>query len=238
MANGKDGAFVQELNKTLSATKAWTQAVGSFLTVVIFVGGWYFNGELRSIRDTLQAVTDPGLVGQALRLVRDDEADALSRASGHAFLMHSLNGQTEAAIEKMRAIATVVDGIDNQRAARAWFSIGTLHQSGNANAEALAAYDTAIDLRIDYLEAYVNRAIVNGVLGQNDAALSDYEAAILLQPDDARVYVNRGHLYVDLGQYDNARQDLARAMELAQEAGDNDIAREAQDLLEELPTPQ
>ena len=233
-----DRAFVEELNKTLTATKSWTQAVGTFLSLVILVTGWYFSGELRSIRDAIQTVGNPGLVGQARRFVQDDDADALTRASGQAFLMHSLNGQTAAAIAKMRAIVTVVDGIDNQRAAQAWFSIGTLHQSVNANKEALAAYDAAISLRIDYLEAYVNRAIVNGALQLNDAALRDYEAALLLQPDDARVYVNRGNLYADLEQYDNARQDLARAVELAQASGNSDVVREAQDLIEGFPASQ
>ena len=53
-------------------------------------------------------------------------------------------------------------------------------------------YDTAIRLKSDYADAYLNRGIAKDKLGQHIASITDYDTAIRLKPDFADAYLNRG----------------------------------------------
>ena len=101
-------------------------------------------------------------------------------------------GKTEAALEKWRSLANIVEAIDTEVAAHAWFSIGTLLREQDKKKKALAAYDTAIQLNPVYAEAYTQRGKIKDALNQHTAAIADFDEAIRLNPSDAEAYTNRG----------------------------------------------
>ncbi len=143
----------------------------------------------------------------------------LDRAIADAYSLQR-GGNIEEAIEKWRSIANVSEGIDNELAARAWFSIGSLLQQRDMeNAEdhiqeVLFAYDRAIHLNPDEAKVYYNRGIVKLVLGDYEAAIADFDQAIHLKPDFTAAYINRGTVKRVLGQYEAAIADHDRAIRL------------------------
>jgi tetratricopeptide (TPR) repeat protein len=58
--------------------------------------------------------------------------------------------------------------------------------------DALVIFDRAIELRPDYAEAYMNRAITLARMERFEESLADFDRAIELRPDYAEAYMNRG----------------------------------------------
>ncbi len=92
------------------------------------------------------------------------------------------------------------------------------YQQGNALreqgkfAEAITAYNQAIQLKPDLAEAYNNRGLVKDDLGDKKAAIEDYNQAIKLQPNWALVYSNRGFANDELGNTKAALEDFNQAI--------------------------
>ena len=173
-------------------------------------------------RATSEDLGDPGKaekIGEAVQNVLDNPAaSALDRASADAYSLQQ-QGKTQEAIEKWRAIANIAGAVDNDRAARAWFSVGyLLHEEKRgpaleASAEELVhAYDKAIGLKPDFFEAYNNRGAAKGALGRFRDAIFDYDQVIHLNPKYAKAYRNRGVAKVGLGQYKDAIDDHDQAI--------------------------
>src|SRR5271169_414860 len=76
------------------------------------------------------------------------------------------------------------------------------------------AFDKAILLNPNYTEAYFNRGVAYGKLGNNKQAIADYNKAIDLNPKDAEAYDNRGATYSDLGNNNQAIADYNKAIDL------------------------
>ena len=77
-----------------------------------------------------QNIDKPEEVDGAVQEDRDNPASTLvDRAIAEAYSFQE-EGRIEEAIEKWRAIARVAEGIDNELAADAWFSVGYLLQEG------------------------------------------------------------------------------------------------------------
>ena len=132
-------------------------------------------------------------------------------------------------LEKWRAIAQITEGIDNTRAAEAWFSVGYLidefpeHKTGNRESirkESISAYGKALQLNPGYTNAYNNRGILKRAQGDFDGAMADYDEAIRLEPDSATVYYNRGCLKRAQGNFDGAMADLNTAIQLKPDHAD------------------
>ena len=99
------------------------------------------------------ASDDPGKATQAILSVRQNpEASLTDKAISDAVSLQQ-QGKRDAAIEKWRAIAHVVEGSDNDLAARAWFSVGYLAMDEDPKGSVLAN-DRAIRLKPDYVRAY------------------------------------------------------------------------------------
>ena len=79
---------------------------------------------------------------------------------------------------------------------------------------------------------------MKGRLGQYEAAIADYDQALRLKPDYAIAYGNRGVANALLEQVNGARQDFKKALALAREAGDEDIAARAERGLALLGKPE
>ena len=80
--------------------------------------------------------------------------------------------------------------------------------------QALQAYDSALRLDPQLVEAYNNRGIVKFELKQYSSAVADYTQALQFKPNYADALNNRGNAYIALEQFSNAEKDLKAALKL------------------------
>jgi protein O-GlcNAc transferase len=81
--------------------------------------------------------------------------------------------------------------------------------------DALAAYDKAIAIKPDLVDAFYNRANVLKSLQRHDDALSGYERTIALQPDHAQAFVARADTFNSIGRFPEALEAFERYLQLA-----------------------
>lgn len=152
----------------------------------------------------------------AANVAENPTASLIDKAIAQAVFLQQ-QGERDEAIEKWRAVAHITEGIDNNQAARAWFSVGYL--LGDSE-ESISAYDRAISLKPDYADAYYNRGVVKGKLGQGEDAIADYNEAIRLKPDFVEAYSNRGTAKAELEQRADAITDFDEAIRLKPDYAD------------------
>ncbi len=80
--------------------------------------------------------------------------------------------------------------------------------------QALADFQTSIDLNPDYAPVYNNRGNVYVAMGRFEDAIADFSRAISLAPAYGAAFNNRGNAYLSLGQFEKAQADLRRAITL------------------------
>jgi tetratricopeptide (TPR) repeat protein len=86
-------------------------------------------------------------------------------------------------------------------------------------AGAIAVFSQLIKRHPRYVEAYFNRGIAYGRIGQTQAAIADYTKVIRLAPHYAEAYHERGLLWQKLGKSRAAQKDLQQAARLYQAQG-------------------
>jgi tetratricopeptide (TPR) repeat protein len=74
----------------------------------------------------------------------------------------------------------------------------------------------AIELKDDYLEAYINRASAFTMLNENTKAIDDYTLVLILDPNNKVALVNRGVTYQKLNDLNKACLDWGIAAELGE----------------------
>ena len=148
---------------------------------------------------------DPDKASEVVENIQQNpDSSPIDRAVAAALSLQQQN-RTEEAIEKWNSIANVVEGTDNELAARAWFSIGFLMLFKKLDREmAINAYDKALRLNPDLVEAYYNRGAAKSTLGQWEAAIADFDVSIARNPDYAQAYYTRSMAKEALGQYEAA----------------------------------
>lgn len=119
-----------------------------------------------------------------------------------------------AAIRKWRSIVNDLDREDNNLAAVAWNSIGFLYLKRMNVDRAFSAFNKAIELRDDYVKAYVGRGTVKSLREQYESAIEDYSLAIDDGVDSDEVYFRRANAYNGLREYGNAIEDCDAAIRL------------------------
>lgn len=98
--------------------------------------------------------------------------------------------------------------------ARTYFLRGDAMYAMELYEEAIVAYDQAIRLKPNYIEAYNNRGIAKSAIGQSFAAIADFDKAIEIKPDFAKGYTFRGAVKEDLGQNAAAIADYDKAIQI------------------------
>ena len=123
-------------------------------------------------------------------------------------------GDSAAAIEKWQAIAIIMEGIDDERAARAWFSVGFLHTKAESKdyKAAISAFDKSIALKQGFVQAYNNRGVAKSELECDKDAIKDYDIAIGLDDTYSVAYINRGGSKFNLGRFADAKDDYLRGI--------------------------
>ena len=103
---------------------------------------------------------------------------------------------------------------DNELAAHAFLSIGSLLYHGNRTEKAVSAYDKAIELNPNDIAAHNNRGVVRNQLGNHQAAITDFGKVIALDPSKVVAYYNRGVAKNQFGDHQAAIADFDRAIAL------------------------
>ncbi|WP_113701019.1 tetratricopeptide repeat protein [Nonomuraea lactucae] len=101
--------------------------------------------------------------------------------------------------------------------------LGQVEAAQGRQAEAVAAYDAALELDPDLVAAWASRGALAFEAGDHAAALDDLTRALKLA-ETADLAYNRAMAYRAAGREEEARRDLLRAAELAPD--DPDIRRE------------
>ena len=169
-----------------------------------------YNEILRRM-DAEKVADDPEEAKQvAAEVDENPRASLIDKAIAQAIFFQQ-QGKRNEAIEKWRAVAHIAEGIDNDLAAGAWFSVGYLLENPE---NSILAYNRAISLKPNSVEAYNNRGNVKYLLGRNEDAIADFDEAIRLKPDDVVAYTNRGVAKDKLGQQGDAIADFDEAIRL------------------------
>lgn len=99
-----------------------------------------------------------------------------------------------------------------------WYLLGRTRYSESKFADAIAAFQHALSIRPNYVEAENNIGLSWQELGDNAKAKQAFETAIqwqVDQPADAQPFLNLGTLLVDTAQYQQAIAPLTKAAALS-----------------------
>jgi predicted O-linked N-acetylglucosamine transferase (SPINDLY family) len=94
------------------------------------------------------------------------------------------------------------------------YNYGMALQKAKEFENALTAYNAAIMLNPNFIQAYNNRGLTHSELKRHEEALTDFNQAIGLNPDYAEAYNNRGLTHSELKRHENALADFNKAIGL------------------------
>ncbi len=83
--------------------------------------------------------------------------------------------------------------------------------------EAMADFDSALEMQPEYADAYANRGRAHYEREEYEAAIADLDQAVEHDGELAQAYGNRGLAYEGLGDDELASADYTRAIELSQD---------------------
>jgi tetratricopeptide (TPR) repeat protein len=92
------------------------------------------------------------------------------------------------------------------------FNRGGTHLENGKLDQAIADYTEAIQLKPDFILAFLNRGTAHRKKGEFDLAIADYSKAIQLRADLYDAYTLRGICYARKGQFEEAVADYTKAL--------------------------
>lgn len=95
----------------------------------------------------------------------------------------------------------------------AHLNLGVVEMLEDNPTAALKNFQTAIDLKPDYAEAYFNAGTVHYKMGAQTKAEQAFQKAIELEPNYGRAHYSLGFLYFDMKKYDLAKRHSEKALE-------------------------
>ena len=110
-------------------------------------------------------------------------------------------------------------------------AVGRRFYEGENLGEAVAHFQTAIELDPRNPLYHCNLGVVFAELGQDDAAIAEYESAVKLAPNDPTPYLNLGYFYSERENDVEARAALEKVIDVAP---DSPEAEEARQIIENL----
>ena len=93
------------------------------------------------------------------------------------------------------------------------------------------AYDKALAVKPDIVEALSNRGIVLADLNRFEEAVESYDRALAIKPDYAEALNNRAAALMELGRLDEALANYSRAVAIKPDYIDAKVNRHFVDLL-------
>ncbi|XGV99947.1 MAG: tetratricopeptide repeat protein [Leptolyngbya sp. BL-A-14] len=123
------------------------------------------------------------------------------------------------------------------KSATEWLKRGVEQANANNLEGAIASFDRAIALKLDYATAYYNRGTAYARIGNARAALADYSQVILLKPNNAAARYSRGSLRAALGKKEEAIADFQQAAMLFKQQLNRPWEQKALDSVKQLQQP-
>jgi len=129
-----------------------------------------------------------------------DAAHALAPLRGDMLRQYMLALVDSDEYDRALQVAQQASMADPQ-AYESWFCAGLAYQKKHCYADALAAYDQALELQTADAELLTNRAVTLHELGRLSEARADYDAALALKPGDALARFHKGIALLLQGEY-------------------------------------
>ena len=82
------------------------------------------------------------------------------------------------------------------------------------HADAIADYNSALEINPNHAKAYCNRGIAKRHMGDYASAIADYDSALEISPNYAKAYNHRGFAKSRMGDYVSAIADYDSALEI------------------------
>jgi hypothetical protein len=95
-----------------------------------------------------------------------------------------------------------------------YYSLGLFYLKGNNPDLAIVEFNRAIQLRPDFIEARLNRAVIYSRKGTLDQAVLEYNQVIRYSSRCFEAYNNRGNIYGRKGRFDEAIADFTAAIKI------------------------
>ena len=164
-----------------------------------------------------QSVEDRLLLGRLYRLNNDlvkaenefktavqiqpDSEEAITALS----ILYNEEGDSSRALEVLNAFPEAA------RTTKVYSALGYTYEQNKAYKKAIEAYQQAVDLDHDNLDAV--RGLAQNLLndGQTDAALAQFKVIVDGDPSDAQTYMRMAEIYRRNGKYDEASDALKKA---------------------------
>ena len=101
------------------------------------------------------------------------------------------------------------------------------------NIKAAESFRKALEIKPEDVMTHYSLAVVSNLIGETDEAFKHYEEAVKLKPKFAKAYSNMAMMYYAVKQGKSTIQNLLTAQRLFSEQGDEMMASNAADLLNE-----
>ncbi|MGC1393294.1 MAG: tetratricopeptide repeat protein, partial [Coleofasciculaceae cyanobacterium] len=95
-----------------------------------------------------------------------------------------------------------------------------LYEQGNEQLDAkdfsgaVASYDRALEIQSDYHQAWHNRGVALGNLGQYEQAIASFDKALEIQHECPYAWLNRSVALENLGRHEEAIASLDKALDI------------------------
>ena len=167
------------------------------------------------------------------KIQQDPGASVIDKAIAEANRLQQ-EGKVDEAIKKWSSIANISEGIDNDKAAAAFFARGAANSNLGKYDEAISDLNEAIRLNPNLAGLYMVRGVAHGNLGKYDEAISDLNEAIRLNPNLAEAYLTRGFTNEALRKVEEAQADYQTALKIAEQQENEDIKTTIEENLQRL----
>ena len=193
---------------TVSQGKDYAREVGKRYLADLVIWGWYRQTQNPNVTIHVEnfvprhEVLAQSQVIKPQSSIDDLESFTLQQEIGHEMssLVFFLNGYThylqqdyDNALPSFEKALSIQSDLNEKmyRSRLLFFTANTYNNLGRVD-DAIIKFTQAIDLDIEFSEAYNNRGYTYVILSEYENAIDDYNKAIELDPEDYRYYYNRG----------------------------------------------
>jgi tetratricopeptide (TPR) repeat protein len=126
---------------------------------------------------------------------------------------------SSSAIARADSLTRELEALQAQGSARAddptyYFELGNVFAELSRREDAAAAFQAALDLKPEYVEALVNYGALQSERGEAEQAIQLLTKAVELRPKDARAHVNLGAAHYTKSEYYKAMTHFRKALEI------------------------
>lgn len=188
--------------------------VGLLTLILAIIGGFGFF-EIKKWREVRQNIDEDV---DAIKEFRNRAEDDLDIIRNKKIQIVSLNEKpSEEAMNNLHDFASRLELLEIMGASlnsEDYFSRATDFYFKGEYELALKSIEKAIELKPDYIDAWVNRALLLDNLGQYELALKSTEKAIELKPDYIDAWMNKGIILGNSDRNDEALKVFEKIIEL------------------------